>query len=295
MTRSVVVLAALLALPVLAAGAQQKVLRGHSASPTVSVRIGAAVSSVRVIGWERDSVELSGVVPKGARVEFGSPNTDRPAGMKMYVEMPSDASPQEGQLTLRVPKDARVWVKTGSAAIDVSGVTGGLDLNVVGGSITVAGSPRELRAESMDGSVVVNGSPEWLRAKTATGDITLQGGQNVGASTISGTIRASGGEVEKAKLEATSGAISFASNLARGAAVELETHSGSIDLYLSPKANVDVDAATITGAIDNLWTKKRPSAGSEGRGMTLYASAGQSGARIQVRSFKGTVQLRSRQ
>lgn len=294
MMRALAAVAALAVLPVLAAGAQQKVLRGHSASPTASVRIVAPVSSVRVIGWERDSVELSGTVPKGARVEFGSANVDRPTGLKMYVEMPSDVSPQEGQLVLRVPKGARVWVKTGSAAVDVSGVIGGLDLNVVGGSITVHGSPRELRAESMDGNVVVSGSPEWSRLKTATGDITLQGGQNVGASSISGTIRASGGEVEKAKLETTSGAISFASNMARGAAVELETHSGPIDVYFPPKANVDVDAATITGAIDNQWTKKRPSPGSEGRGMTLTTSSGLEGGRVQVRSFKGTVQLRSR-
>ena len=38
----------------------------------------------------------------------------------------------------------------------VSDVTGGLDVNIVGGSITVRGSPRELRAESMDGAVTVD-------------------------------------------------------------------------------------------------------------------------------------------
>ncbi|MEO7456894.1 MAG: DUF4097 family beta strand repeat-containing protein [Gemmatimonadaceae bacterium] len=277
------------------AGAQQKVLRGHSASPTVSVRLVAAVGAVRVVGWDRDSVELTGMIPKGARVAFasGAP-VELPTGMKMYIEMPDDAQPLDGSLQLRVPKGARVWVKTGSAAIEVTGVTGGLDLNVVGGSITVHGSPRELRAESMDGNVVVDGSPEWMRAKTATGDITLQGGQDVGASTISGAIRASGGEVERVKLEATSGAISFASSLSRSAHVELETHSGPIDISLPVKSSLDIDVSTITGAIDNLWSKKRPAAGSEGRGMTLATSSGMEGARIQVRSFKGTVQLRPR-
>lgn len=293
MMRSSIAFAALgLTVVGVTAGAQQKVLRGAGTTATVSVRLVAAVASVRVIGWERDSVELSGVVASGARVEFSSGAPAGAAkGMKMYVESPTEAAAREGKLVLRVPRGARVWLKTGSATMEVSGVIGGLDLNVVGGAITVHGNPRELRAESMDGNIVVNGSPEWLRVKTATGDITLQGGQDLGASTISGTIRSTGGEVERAKLEATSGAISFATGLARNASVELETHSGPIDLYLLPNANSDIDAATITGAINNELTTRRPTPGNEGRGMTLSTGTGMGGARVVVRSFKGTVQL----
>ena len=41
--------------------------------------------------------------------------------------------------------------------------------------------------------------------KTATGDIALRGGQDVGASTISGTIDARGGEADHLKLEIDDG------------------------------------------------------------------------------------------
>ena len=273
--------------------AQQKVLVGHAATPTVSVRLFAAVGKIHVVGWDRDSVEMTGVVPTAARVDMsaGSP-LEKSKGMKMFVESPYEQSGREGELTLRVPRGARVWLKTGSADMDVTGVTGGLDLNVVGGSIVVHGSPKELRAESMDGTVTIDGSPDWLRAKTATGDITMRGGQDVGASTISGTIRTSGGEVERAKLESTTGAIAFASALSRNASVELETHSGPIDVELPVRGDAEIDAATITGAIDNRWTRARPVPGREGRGMTLTTSSGMGGGRIVVRSFKGTVQLR---
>ena len=274
--------------------AQQKVWVGHAATPTVSLKLFAAVGKIHVVGWDRDSVEMSGVVPTASQVQLsaGSP-LEKSKGMKMFVEAPTEQSGREGELTLRVPRGARVWLKTGSADMDVSGVTGGLDLNVVGGSIIVHGSPKELRAESMDGSVTIDGSPEWLRAKTATGDITMRGGQDVGASTISGTIRTSGGEVERAKLESTTGTIAFASSLARGASVELETHSGPIDVQLPLRGDAEIDAATITGAIDTQWTRARPVPGREGRGMTLATSSGMGGGRIVVRSFKGTVQLRA--
>ena len=286
------VASALVAVP---AGAQQKVLRGQRTTPTVSVRLFAAVGAVRVVGWDRDSVELSGVVPAGSHVEGGgTPGGGGPAqGMKLFVETRSEDDGREGRLVLRVPRNARVWVKTNSAAVDVAGVTGGLDLNVVGGSITVQGSPRELRAESMDADVTVDGAPEWSRVKTATGNITVRGGQNIGASTISGVIVASGGESERATFESTTGSIRFALALSRGASVELETHSGAIDVVVPRKGDVELDAATITGAIENRWSSARPAPGREGRGMTLVTTSGMGSARVVARSFKGRIQLRT--
>jgi hypothetical protein len=276
------------------ARAQQAVLEGHAAAPTASVRLVAAVGSVRVIGWAHDSVELAGTVPAGSRVEFASPD-GAARGMKMYVEIPDHRMASDGRLVLRVPKGARVWLKTGSADIDVTGVVGGLDLNVVGGSITVHGNPRELRAESMDGNVLVDGTPEWLRAKTATGDITMTGGgQDLGASTISGTIRSRGGPVERMKLESTTGAINFANDPARAGTIEIETHSGPVEVQLPRKGDMELDLATITGAIENDWSRTRPASGREGRGMTLATSAGMGSGRLNVRSFKGTIRIRAR-
>ena len=129
--------------------AQQKVNVGHLASPTVSVRLfTAAIGSVHVVGWDKDSIELTGVVPNGSRVETsGGAPMEAVKGMKMFVETPTELTGREGQLVLKVPRGARVWVKTGTTDMDVTGVTGGLDLNVVGGLITVHGSSRELRAE----------------------------------------------------------------------------------------------------------------------------------------------------
>lgn len=277
------------------AHAQQKVLVGHATTSTVSIRLFAAVGNVHVIGWDRDSVEMAGTVPIGSRVELsaGAP-IERARGLKMFVEVPSDQSGRDGRLVLRVPRGARVWLKTGSADLDVTGVTGGLDLNVVGGSITVHGSPRELRAESMDGAVVVDGAPEWLRVKTATGDIVLHGGQDIGASTISGAIRSTGGEVERVKFESTTGAVTLASGLARAASVELETHSGAIDVELPLRAEIDVDAATMTGVIENRWGRARLEGGREGRGMTLTSASGGTGGRVVIRTFKGTIRLSTR-
>jgi DUF4097 and DUF4098 domain-containing protein YvlB len=272
--------------------AQRKVNAAHATTSDVSVRLFASVGTVQVIGWEKDSVVISGTVAKGSQVALGSPSAVATRGLKLFVESPTEEAGRGGTLTMRVPRNARVWLKTGSADVTVSDVTGGLDVNIVGGSIRVRGSPRELRAESMDGAVTVDGLPAWTRVKTATGNISLRGGQDLGAATISGTIDARGGESERVKLESTTGDIRFALELARGASVEMETHSGAIDAQLSRKTPMDVDAATVTGAIENAWSKGRPTIGSEGRGMTLASQGGGMGGRVVLRSFKGKITLR---
>lgn len=276
------------------AHAQRKVSATYASTPDVSVRLFASVGKVDVVGWDRDSVAVGGVVASDSKVSLGTPSTEATRGLKLFIDAVTEQGAREGALTLRVPRGARVWLKTGTADVTVRGVTGGLDVNVVGGSIVVHGSPRELRAESMDGAVTIDGAPTWMRVKTATGDISLRGGEDIGASTISGTIDAQGGETERARLESTTGAIRFGLELDRAASVEIETHSGPIDVKLSRKAYLDIDAATVTGTIENAWMKLAPVTGPEGRGMTLSTSGGKMGGRLVLRSFKGRIAISTR-
>lgn len=284
---------ALTAAPWISLPAQQKVDIHRAASPTVSVRLGGALSSVRIIGWDKDSVVLSGTIGAGSRFDGGAMNPAGPVqAMKYFVEAPDESAVRANKLELRVPVRARVWVKAGSADIEASGVTGGLDLNIVGGSIRVSGTPRELIVESMDGTVTVNGRSEFARVKTATGDIILQGGgEDVTLTTVSGAIRTGDGTVQRGRFESVTGPIVFASDVARGGEAKFDTHSGSIELRLPPRADVEVDASSVTGAIENAWSRTRPIAGREGRGMELGISSGMGGARVSIRSFKGNVKL----
>ena len=286
----------LVAAPLTSAVAQQKVDIRMRAIPAVSVRLGGAISSIHVIGWDRDSVTLTGALGAGSKLQGGPmSNTGLVVGMKFFVDAPDESSLRVNKLELRVPALARVWIKGGSADIEASGVTGSLDLNIVGGSVRVSGNPRELIIESMDGGVTVNGSPEFARVKTATGDITLQGGgEDVTLTTVSGSIRASDGTLQRSRFESVTGPIVFAGDLARGGDAKFDTHSGAIELRLARRANAEIDAESITGSIENAWSNARPSVGREGRGMELGISSGMGGARVSIRSFKGSIKLATR-
>lgn len=274
--------------------AQAKIDIHRAARPNVSLRLSGGFASVKVIAWQHDSIAITGSVGPGNRFEGGPLEIVGPlSGMKFFVEAEGQASIASNRIEMRVPRDARVWIKTGSAQVDVQGVSGGLDLNVIGGSVTVTGKPRELVVESMDGAVSFNGDASFAKVKTATGNISFTGrGEDMTLTTVSGTVTVDGGgraPIERARLESVTGPITFGAELTRAADVRFDTHSGSIELRLAPNAAVEIDAATMTGTIENQWNGRRAIPGREGRGMEL--GTGRGGARIQIRTFKGNVRI----
>jgi hypothetical protein len=271
--------------------------RRASIASDASIRFGGAITSLRIIGWDQDSLVITGSVPKGWRFDGGiaSPVGGLGRGAKFFVEAPSGDYRTGAELEVRVPAKARIWAKSGSGKIEVTGVTGGLDLNIVGGSVTVSSSPRELNIESMDGDVNVTAGAAWLRVKTATGKIDVRGGsEDAGLSTVSGTIQVGGGRYERGKFETVTGDVVYQGDIGYKGSLDLTTHSGRIELRLPPKPDLELDAATVTGIIENGVTSSRPIAGREGRGMALGFSSGVGNTHLVVRSFKGNIQLKPR-
>jgi hypothetical protein len=212
-------------------------------------------------------------------------------GMKLFVEDADERNPAPAILEISVPVKAKVWIKTATAGIDVSGIAGSLDLYVVSGAIKVAGDPADMNAEAIDGSISIDGSPAWVRAKSASGDVTFQGkSSDITLSTVSGRVIVRGSGFEKAKFETVTGNISFDGGFERGGISTFDTHSGMVDLGVSGSA--DLDVVSISGTIANKLTSKRPIAGRYGRGSELATTLGDGGTRVEVRSFKGPVFLR---
>ena len=277
------------------AQSQMKVERGLRLDADGSIRITNLVGSVHVTGWDRDSVSLRGSIPKGDKLFMGG----GPRGMKMFIEAANDRNPQPSILEVMVPARAKVWVKTATAQIDVSGITGELDLYVVGGKIRVSGKPSELNAEAIDGDIEVNGSPKWLRAKSASGSVTLNGySPDASLSTVSGGITVNsvpadgGGKFERAKIETVTGPVRFNADIEKGGAIDFDTHSGSLEVAIPRRTGADFEIASIAGSITNELNYSRPVKGRYGRGSELVMTNSSGGARVNIRSFKGPVTLR---
>jgi DUF4097 and DUF4098 domain-containing protein YvlB len=269
--------------------AQKKVERKIPLGMEGAVRIVNMVGSVVVHGWNKDTLMVRGTLGAGDQFFIGGGYT----GAKMFVESANDRDPKPARLEVWVPARARVWVKTATASIDVSDVTGGLDLYTVSGPIDVTGNPHELNAEAIDGDIHITGSPPWVRAKSASGTIVFQGASSDAAfSTVSGAVKVDGGVFERTKIETVTGNINFSGQLDRSGAFDFDTHSGSIDIAIPEKTPASLSVVTIAGGITNNLSKTGAIPGRFGRGAELTTDVSGGGAKISVRAFKGQVTIR---
>jgi hypothetical protein len=284
------VLAALL-LPT-AAAAQRKIEERFPASPTGFVRITNMVGSVKVTGWDQDSIVITGTVWDTKNEPFG---VGRGAnGTKFGIWDTGEKEMKPSQFLVRVPANSPVWVKTASAEITVEGVTGGLDLYSVSGAITVTGSPRELTAESMGGAIDVAASSRVVRAKTASGDIAIRGAiVDATATTVSGGLRVEGSRFERGRFESVDGDILYLGEIGRFSALDFVNHSGGVEFVLPPNVVAGFTVNTYEGALDDRYGVRVSAGGSKLKGKVLtFSIGGDAGGAVEVRTFKGNVVLR---
>jgi len=259
-----------------------------------SVRVASPSGSIRVLGWDADSVAVSARLgPRAGRFYAAGDAHVR----KLGIDAP--AGGRGAELEVRVPRGATVWVKSATASIAIEGMDGTLDLSSQGGSIRVVGTPQDVTAETMDGSVEVAGGTARARVKTVSGDILLRGAsQDLGASTLSGRIvvRAAGWQrggtgVQRGKFESVTGDVRFEGELGRGGVVEVESQSGTIEVRVPASTVADFDVLTIGGTITNHLGDAHPKPRAAGTGQELRFSTGAGGAQVTVRNFKGAIVL----
>ena len=290
--RALVVTVALLSLAAPVA-AQRKVNDRFRVDPEVQVRIQNIAGSVRVRGWDRDSVVVTGVVHEPPGQPF-KVHHSADAGVKIAVWDGTSEKVPPSDFEVYVPARSQVWVRTASATIDVSGVSGGVDVNSVSGRIDVIDAPRELIAESMSGALTLFASTRVLRAKTLTGAIHLRGAlTDASATSVGGDILVEGA-TERGRFESIDGAVRFNGDVSRSAALDFINHAGPVELTLSLKSAVDVTVSTHEGTLQNDLNVPVRTVISKLKGSAYQFSLGGGGARIDVRTFRGRVTVRPR-
>lgn len=271
-----------------AAAAQRAINRRLPLASDGAIRITNLAGIVRLHGWDRDSIAVTGEVGRGSKGFYMG--GDR-AAVKLGVDIPNDdaAAAEPSTMEVWVPMGSRVRVKSTRGSIVVDGVTGALDLGSTSGDIRVTGVPRELTVETMDGDMELEGAVVWLRARAAGGDITIRGGaEDLVAASVSGAVTITGGPVRAARLETMTGNIAFEASIARGAVLDVGTHAGAVRVLLPKGSTPMVEATTVAAPIDNNLTPQRAMMRGDGRELSLSLGGD---ARLTVRSFKGAITL----
>lgn len=224
----------LIALAAPALAAQRAVDQRWALDPDGSVKIYNYVGRVRVVGWDRDSVVVTGTIAAGLRI-FGGGSR---AAIKLGAEGNQRTASDSAVLLVRVPVNANVWVRGAATDVEVEGLVGTVDVGTVSGQLTLRGSPRSAIVETMNGALSVRGAPTVLRAKTASGPLTFQGAAAEAVfGTVSGRVEVRAGPLGRVRIESVAGDVDLEAALQTDGEVTIETHSGNVDARV-PKSSI---------------------------------------------------------
>jgi DUF4097 and DUF4098 domain-containing protein YvlB len=264
----------------------------RAANPDARISIENVAGSVRVTGWDRNEVHVTGTVGDATD---GLSVTGGPDHLSIEVEIPRGnhgGGDVSADLEIQVPAGCQLEVETVSASIDATELSGRAELSSVSGSITLAGRPSGAEVETVSGAIQIRGSGTPVDVESVSGSITLTGvaGQ-VDVSTVDGSIEVTADEIRQGDFEAVSGDIRISGALAAGAELDIEGHSSSVTLAVPSGTSARFDVTTFSGDIDNGLGPAAESAGGYAPGKTLEFTLGSGSAEVSIETFSGNVVL----
>ena len=168
-------------------------------------------------------------------------------------------------VSVLVPEDTDVRVRTVSADVFVAGIRSSSVLSTVSGRITATGLDGEIGLRSVSGDVDVQGVGGVVRANAVSGDVTI-----------------SGGSPEEVTARSVSGELTLDFDAAPD--VDCTTVSGDVAVRLPASADVDLDAVTVSGRLESGF----PDVLDAGK-RRLRGRIGVGGRRLSARTTSGDV------
>ena len=256
---------------------------------TGSIKVFNVAGSVRLVGWDKDSVVVRGRVPRGQHFAFRRLGDASSALMMGMLDVGGEGD-RPCDFVAYVPRRATVAVKTVTADIDGMDVSGWF--YSASGAVHLRGAAASVDIQSINGSIDADVATGIVRAKTGDGHLLLRGSpQDADVSTISGTLDIAAPSLLRGQFASVSGDIHYTGSPLAGAIFEFSNHSGAVDLVLPGAASGIFTLSSVTGAIENGVSLVRPASNAP-HSLRLALGKAASGAQVTVRTFKGTIRLR---
>lgn len=270
------------------------VLEAHHAGPTAPIKIYGVAGSIRLVGWDRDSILVT-AASRPREFYFFHDAANIKMGVDQYrfgiEEARTDSTAKPFHFVVYLPKQSRVSVKSASADLDATDVTGWF--STASGNIQLRGAAATLEAESINGNIDVNASASWMRARTGRGRLIVRGAvQDVDASTVDGELDIATSAVMRGRFASVTGDIRYVATPGAGSIFEFSNHSGAVDMAFPRTVSAALDLSSIMGTVENGLGGARPVAGGA---HSLRLTLGGGDAQMTVRTFKGTVRVRPAQ
>jgi DUF4097 and DUF4098 domain-containing protein YvlB len=267
------------------ADAQTTVNETRPAAADGVVMIEVPSGTVDVKGSTANEVRVTGTLnPAGAQVRLSGD----PRSVRVSVDREKGS---EARLEIHVPMASTVRIQGTMTSSHVSGVTGTVTADSVGGAIVVSDA-REVDLQNVNGAIDLSGPVGRTKVQSVNGAVRVKGAAgDLTASSVNGSVAVSGGEFDHVHMSTVAGHSEFDGKLGAHASLHAESVSGAIKLTLSQAAGADITVTTMSGRIENGLGPDRPSRPAHGPGQRLSFSTGGGGAKVSIETLSGSVIL----
>lgn len=297
MMRKAILLMLMLGLSVTVTAAQIQIDKSRPAKASGEVDIELAFGSVKVIGWDREEVSVTGRLAPGAEgLDFETHDED---GIWIEVEVPDswfyesdDDSEFQSHLEIHVPATSSLEIETVNASVTISGMWGLVEVETVNGAVVVEGSPTGVDVETVTGGIQVTAAGAPMDLESISGDITARGVRRaVSISTLSGVIDVQGTDLEEVEIESTAGDVRLEGSLVAEGEIEVETFSGQVHLLFPREVAARFEFVTFGGQIDNALGPRPRRNGRFNPYQELKFATGLNEFEISVETYNGNITL----
>ena len=276
---------------------QRPVSGRRTMAPDGEVRVENVSGSIKVVAWDRSEVEVKGTVGEDVeRLEFGG--SDDYTTIKVVLPRRhgsfDDAS---ADLTISVPRMARLEIETVSADIGVNDSAGTVRVNSVSGEVVLRTRSRDITASSVSGEVDVVGSGAQARieASSVSGDVRIEGvDAELELESVSGDAKLQRSKVSRLSMQSTSGDVTYSGSLQTGGNYEFQTVSGDVMVTVEGARDATYEVSSFSGDIDNSFGPKPRRTDKYAPGIELRFTEGKGSARVRINTLSGEARLDGR-
>jgi DUF4097 and DUF4098 domain-containing protein YvlB len=289
----VLIVTTVFALAMAPAWAGTKIDEISDAHPRGEVEISNVAGEIKVNGWDREQVKVTGVLGEGSeRLVF-----ERDGRRTLIkVEVPNRTRHVgSSDLHVMVPEASRVTVTAVSADIEVMGVKGAQRIQSVSGDILAEVFDEDVETKTVSGDFEIRGHdrPALLTLTTVSGDGRVENirGELVFQS-VTGNLDVASSELNRARLRTTNGDIDLRSGLGTDASFDVEAINGDLLIDILGPVDAYFDIETFNGSIDNSFGPDPVRTSKYAPGRELRFTHGEGKARVRIKTLNGGVTLR---
>lgn len=250
----------------------------------------AVSGQFEIIGSDDAQLRISGTLGEDVR-DLRIDGDEDNWSIELRARGTEGRQPRTSELTIFVPHGAEVEARTINGDLELSDLAGpAVYVHSISGRVALSGvQPRRLSVETISGSQRLDhGGREETRLKSISGNIEADGlAGRIRINSVSGNMTFDADAVSEMDLETVSGTVRANVDTLDRARLDMNSHSGSLDIALPADTPVDLRAGTFSGRIESELGAEFERVSGPGQKLEQRQGSGQ--VRVEARSFSGNI------